>query len=53
MLQQWNKIVDGKLELDVFAKKEQKITVDYKANRNKEKDGYSGQRTLRIKGDVS
>ncbi|XP_075230090.1 retinoid- and fatty-acid binding glycoprotein apolipophorin [Lycorma delicatula] len=50
VLQQWSKVVDAKVDLDVFAKKEQKIIVEYKFIRNVEKEGYNLRESLHIKG---
>ncbi|RZF44088.1 hypothetical protein LSTR_LSTR004460 [Laodelphax striatellus] len=46
----WNKIVDAKLDIDVFAKKEQKITVHYKTVKSKEKESFSAQDSFTVKG---
>jgi len=43
-----DRTVSGKLEADVFAKKNQKLVVDYKASAKKEKDGYSAHDTLHV-----
>ncbi|XP_054290361.1 apolipophorins-like [Macrosteles quadrilineatus] len=43
-----DRTIQGKLEADVFAKKNQKIVVDYKAVAKKDKDSYNAHDTLHI-----
>jgi hypothetical protein len=47
-----DRTINGKLEADVFAKKNQKIVVDYKASAKKDKDSYTAHDTLHIHSKV-
>lgn len=47
-----DRTVNGKLEADVFAKKNQKLVAEYKATAKKDKDSYSANDNLHIHSKV-